>query len=316
MPDQALRQVRDACAERPPRSRVIPTFPEFKPLELADRTAVEAVVHSFPPYSDFSFTNLYAWGAQVSSLHGNLAVRFADYISGAPFFSFIGRHRVAETAIQLLDLAKQDCHCAVLRLVPSCAAPALTEAGFAVTADEGATDYVFAVDHIAGMHEWTGHSARRRIRRFSTQHPDYTVRHMPLHAIDADEFRALFALWARRKGYASPQASHEHHAFERFLRLADPSIETVGLYVGARLVGFSSFERLPGDAAIVHFSKADHAFHGGVCDVLYWEEARLLHAGGIRHYNWEQDLGLPGLHQSKKKYQPCHFLTKCIVRAV
>jgi hypothetical protein len=98
--------------------------------------------------------------------------------------------------------------------------------------------------------------------------------------------------------------------------LADPSIETVGLYVGARLVGFSSFERLPGDTAIVHFSKADHAFHGGVCDVLYWEEARLLHAGGIRHYNWEQDLGLPGLHQSKKKYQPCHFLTKCIVRAV
>jgi hypothetical protein len=137
----------------------------------------------------------------------------------------------------------------------------------------------------------------------------------PLHAIDADEFRALFALWARRKGYASPQASHEHSAFERFLRSADPSIETVGLYVGARLVGFSSFERLPGDTAIVHFSKADHAFHGGVCDVLYWEEARLLHARGVKHYNWEQDLGLPGLHQSKKKYQPCHFLTKCIVRA-
>ena len=315
MPDQALRQVWDACAEHPPRSRVIPTFPEFKPLELADRTAVEAVVHSFPPYSDFSFTNLYAWGAQVSSLHGNLAVRFADYISGAPLFSFIGRHRVAETAMQLLDLAKQKCDCAALRLVPSCAAPALTEAGLTVTADEGATDYVFAVDHVADMHQWTGHSARRRIRRFSTQHPDYTVRHSPLHAIDADEFRALFALWARRKGYASPQASHEHSAFERFLRSADPSIETVGLYVGARLVGFSSFERLPGDTAIVQVSNADHAFHGGVCDVLYWEEARLLHARGVKHYNWEQDLGLPGLHQSKKKYQPCHFLTKCIVRA-
>ena len=294
---------------------MIPTFPEFRPLEPTDRAAVEAVVHSFPPYSDFSFTNLYAWRAQVSSLHGNLAVRFADYISGAPLFSFIGRHRVAETAMQLLDLARQECDCAVLRLVPSCAAPALTEAGLAVTADEGATDYVFAVDHVACMHQWTGHSARRRIRRFSTQHPDYTVRHMPLHAIDADEFRALFALWAQRKGYASPQASHEHSAFERFLRSADPGIETVGLYVGARLVGFSSFERLPGGTAHVPFSKADHAFHGGVCDVLYWEEARLLHARGVKHYNWEQDLGLPGLHQSKKKYQPCHFLTKCIVRA-
>jgi hypothetical protein len=104
MPDRALRQVREPCRT----FAGDPCLPEFKPLELADRAAVEAVVHSFPPYSDFSFTNLYAWEAQVSSLHGNLAVRFADYISGAPFFSFIGRHRVAETAMQLLDLAKQD----------------------------------------------------------------------------------------------------------------------------------------------------------------------------------------------------------------
>lgn len=28
--------------------RVIPVFSEFKPLELADRAAVEAAVHSFP----------------------------------------------------------------------------------------------------------------------------------------------------------------------------------------------------------------------------------------------------------------------------
>ncbi|MGA9396241.1 MAG: hypothetical protein WCA83_14480 [Azonexus sp.] len=44
---------------------MIPDFPEFKPLELTDRAAIEAVVHAFPPYSDFSFTNLYAWNAQV-----------------------------------------------------------------------------------------------------------------------------------------------------------------------------------------------------------------------------------------------------------
>jgi hypothetical protein len=292
---------------------VIPVFPEFKPLEPADRAAVEAVVHAFPPYSDFSFTNLYAWDARVSSLHGNLVVRFTDYVRESPVLAFIGRHRLAETAMQLLGMAKAQCHPAVLRLIPACAAHALAEAGFAVTEDDAATDYVYAVEHIASMHEWSGHNVRRRIRQFSARYPDYTVRHASLHAIEASEFRALFALWAARKGYASPLDSHEYHAFERFLRLADPHIETVGLYVDARLVGFSSFELLPDETAIIHFSKTDHAFHGGVCDVLYWEEARLLHARGIKHYNWEQDLGLPGLQHSKRKYEPCHYLMKFTV---
>lgn len=296
------------------RHPVIPDFPEFKQLELSDRAAVEAVVHAFPPYSDFSFTNLYAWNAQISSLHGNLVIRYIDCIRGVPFVSLIGHHRLAETAMQLFSLAKAQCSPAILHRVPETTASALAEAGFAVAADDAAKDYVYEVDHIAVMHEWAGHSVRRRIRQFSAQHPGYTVRHAPLHAIDADEFRALFVLWANRKGHTSPQASYEYHAFERFLRLTDPHIETIGLYVGARLLGFSSFELLPGGTAVVHFSKADNAFHGGICTVLYWEEAKLLQAKGVRHYNWEQDLGLPALQQSKKKYKPCHFLKKFTVR--
>jgi len=184
-----------------------------------------------------------------------------------------------------------------------------------VTADDAAKDYVYAVDHIANMHAWVGRSARRRIRQFSARHPNYAVRHAPLHAIDTEEFRALFALWAERKGSASPHFSNEYHAFERFLRLKDTNIETVGLYADARLVGFSSFELLPGGTAIVHFSKTDNAFHRGLCDVLYWEEAKLLQARNVKHYNWEQDLGLQGLQQSKKKYEPCHFLKKFTVSA-
>lgn len=293
---------------------MIPTFPEFKPLEPTDRAAIEAVVHTFPPYSDFSFTNLYAWDRQVSSLHGNLVVRYSDYVDEAPFFTFIGRQHLVETATQLLEFAKAQYHSAVLRLVPGSTAHALSETGFVITEDEAANDYVYAVDNIASMHEWIGHSVRRRIRQFSKRHPSYTARHTPLHAIDDDEFRALFALWAERKGgNAYLKTSNEYHAFERFLRLKDANIETVGLYADARLVGFSSFELLPAGTAVVHFSKTDHAFHRGLCDVLHWEEAKLLQAHGVKQYNWEQDLGLRGLRQSKKRYQPCHFLKKYTV---
>ena len=310
----------DSVDPQPIRDRsqhllVIPVFPEFKPLELADRAAVEAVVHCFPPYSDFSFTNLYAWRAQVSSLHGNLAVQFADYLWEPPALTFIGHHRLVETAKQLLALAKAQCHPAVLRVIPACIAQLLTKAGFSVTEDDAANDYVYSVKHLASMHEWAGHHVCHSIRRFAARHPNYTIRHAPLHAIDTDEFRALFALWAKRKRGTSPQISHEHRAFERFLRLGDSNIEAVGLYVDSRLIGFSSFELMPGDTAIVHFSKTDHAFHSGVGDILNWEEAKHLHARGVTLYNWEQDLGLQGLRQSKMKYQPCNFLRKFSVHA-
>jgi len=304
-------QIQDRLQRHP----VIPVFPDFKPLELADRAAVEAVVHAFPPDSDFSFVNLYVWNAQVSSLHGNLAVRLTDYVSGTPYLTFIGRHNLAESASQLLDLAKAQCGSALLRLLPENVAHSLEETGLSLTADDAATDYIFAVEHVAGMHEWTGHSFRRRIHQFVARYPDYTIRHAPLHAVDPNEFRALFALWAARKGYASPQASYEYPAFERFLCSGDLRIETIGLYVDARLVGFSSFELLPGGTATVHFSKADNAFHGGICNVLYWEEARLLQTLGVTHYNWGPDLGLLSLRQAKKKYKPCRFQRKFTVHA-
>lgn len=292
---------------------MIPAFPEFKPLDLADRTAVETIVHTFAPDADFSFANLYSWNAQVSCLHGNLAVRLPDYISRAPFFTFIGHHRLADTATQLLERSSAQCHSGFLRLVPESIARELTDAGFAVTADDAYTDYFYTVDHIAGIHEWPGHSFRRRIRQFAEQHPGYTIQLAPLHTIDTDAFRALFALWAKRKGHASAQTSDEYLAFERFLTLVDPNIKTVGLYVDKQLVGFSSFELLPGGTATVHFSKTDNAFHSGICNVLYWEEARLLQALGVTHYNWGSDMGLQSLRRSKMSYKPCRLLRKFTV---
>lgn len=296
--------------------RVIPTFPDFKPLELSDRAAIDAAGQGFPPYSDFNFTNMYAWDTQgamrLSRLHGNIVVQFIDYLSETPFLTFIGQQRISETASALLALATTTFKTTALRFIPEEVAQGLAAHGFAVTQDHGASDYVYAVDHLAGMHQWVGRRSRNRIRQFTARYPDYSIRHQPLALIDAVEYRALFMTWARRKNGAAPGASNEYRAFERLLHLS-AEIEVVALYADAGLVGFSSFELMRHDTALVHFSKTDNTFHPGVCDVLYWEEAKVLQAKGIKHYNWEQDLGLPGLRHSKKKYEPCHFLNKYTV---
>ena len=81
---------------------MIPEFPEFKKLELSDKEDVEAFTKKFPPYSDFNFVSMWSWDIKgemrLSILNGNLVVRFTDYITGDPFYSFLGNNKTNETA--------------------------------------------------------------------------------------------------------------------------------------------------------------------------------------------------------------------------
>src|SRR6185436_18008967 len=97
---------------QPPSQHTLPEFPNFKSLELSDKGAIEAITKKFPPYSDFNFVSMWAWDikgeVRVSQLYGNLIVRFTDYLTGEPFYSFLGDSKVNETVRALLELSKRD----------------------------------------------------------------------------------------------------------------------------------------------------------------------------------------------------------------
>ena len=82
---------------------MIPTFPNFKKLEISDKKEVEEYTSNFPPYSDFNFTSLWAWDTNekrmISKLNGNLVVQFTDYITCEPFFSFLDYSSHSNTII-------------------------------------------------------------------------------------------------------------------------------------------------------------------------------------------------------------------------
>lgn len=73
---------------------MIPEFPQFKLIELSDKGSVEKVTQKYLPYSDFDFISMWCWNIKgkikISKLNNNLVVRFTDYLSGNPFFSFLG----------------------------------------------------------------------------------------------------------------------------------------------------------------------------------------------------------------------------------
>lgn len=292
---------------------MIPAFPNFRSLEPSDRAVVEAAIRPGSPCADLNFTNLYAWDMRVALLHGNLVVRFDDYVSAEASLAFVGHRRIEDTAAELLAAAEAQSRRAMLRFVSEPVASALAASGLTATPDDSASDYIFTVDRIADLPTVGGRGIRRRLRQFSARHPAYTVRHASLADSDGDELRSLFARWAERKGFTSHQSCPEYRAFERFLRLDHPAIECVALHDDGCLLGFSTFELAPDGTAMIHFSKTDHRAQRGLCEALYWEEAKLLRARGVTHYNWGTDMGLQGLRQAKAKYQPCHRLKKYTV---
>lgn len=87
---------------------MIPEFPEFKKLELSDKKDIEQFTSKFPPYSDFNFVSMWSWDIKgemrVSQLNDNLVVRFTDYLTGEPFYSFLGNNKVNDTAEKLLEI--------------------------------------------------------------------------------------------------------------------------------------------------------------------------------------------------------------------
>src|SRR3989344_1777498 len=97
-------------------------FPEFRVVEVNDREAIESHTKQFFPYSDFNFTSLWAWDTSgermISELNSNLVVRFTDYSTHEPFFSFLGIRETEHTARTLIDYAKAEGITPELRLMP------------------------------------------------------------------------------------------------------------------------------------------------------------------------------------------------------
>lgn len=298
----------------------IPDFPEFKDLSLMDRSAVERLTKKFKPYSDFNFSSLWAWSvkskAQISKLNKNLIIILNDYITNKPNLSFIGSNKVNETANTLIKFSEDHQHKYnhSLKLIPEETAELLSKKNFIISTDQDAFDYIYPIANLANMNNWPKSRSRKNIRQFKKLYPNYLIKVSSIHNINKEEHLKMFQTWAKNKDIPNYPELNEYKAFQRFLELEDHNIKVISLYVDEILVGFTVYEKQTNDYVLSHFAKANTKFHRATNDVLNWEEAKLLDEQGFKYYNWEQDLGLPGLRKSKEKYKPSFFLKKFVVK--
>jgi uncharacterized protein len=295
---------------------MIPVFPNFKKIEATDKYDVEKFTsESFSNYSDFNFTNLLIWDVcgemAISQLNNNLVVIFNDYLSGEHFLSFVGKNKISETASELIKFSEKKYNVSSLKLIPEEISNVLGESNFTIAPDINSHDYIYSVSQMVDMDKWPKNSLSKKIRQSLKRNLNYTVKLCSIQEILPGEYQNILK---KKEGNKSCRfGSREHKAFERLLQIKDKNIKIISLYIEKVLIGFTVYEILPSGYALSHFAKADTDIYPCAYNILNWEEAKVLKEQGVKYCNWEQDLGIQGLRNSKLKYNPCFLLKKNIV---
>jgi uncharacterized protein len=295
---------------------VIPNFPDFKCLTWNNREEIEQFTRGFPLYSDFNFTSLYAWNIdgqlKVARLNGNLVVLFCDYLTEKPFLSFLGHNNASETACSLIGYSQRHFNEPSLKLVPECVTQLLCSKSFAISEDRDSFDYIYSTSDFCELPQWPAkYRASQQLRVFLKIYTDYAFKCFRAKEIDANILLELYAQWAFQRNINHID-TNEYRAFERLMNANCNSLCSLIIYVAGKPKGFVVFEILRDSFSINHFSKADISIKG-VYEALNWHTAQFLSKLRIAYINFEQDLGIETLRQSKEKYKLHGFMKKFIV---
>lgn len=294
---------------------MIPKFPQFISLSVKHRPHIEKHILRHPPYSDFNFTSLAAWGGEetyLSELNGNLVIRFRDYITKQPFYTFIGVNKINDTIRSLLDESCKNGLHPKLKLIPEAALkadPKVLES-FEVTEDRDNFDYIYLLEEAKEFKGKKHRDKRNFINRFKKLYPSFYKRVDLADSKIQESILTLFHHWQKLKGINDDEIENELLALRRVLKFSkDLNLICIGIYINDNLSAFSINEVLIDGYAMNLFEKADTTYQGIYPYLRHITAIHLLELGS-KFLSHEQDLGIEGLRKSKMSYNPHFFLKK------
>lgn len=296
---------------------MIPAFPEFKKISIDDREAVESYTCRYQPYSDFNFTNLWAWDTRgermISELKGNLVVRFTDYKTCEQAFSFLGANESEITAHQLLHFAEKSGVSPVLCFITEESMQDLQNSNLYVEEDQDNFDYIFSVSELVVLQGSKFKGKRHLAEGFLREYPDVLFESRELSdAFVQKQITSVLRRWEEKKKLDNKtyDLEHEEKALNRLLETANNHKLILScIFLHDAMIGFSIDEIVLHQYAISHFFKADNSFKG-VSEFLNEKVSQYLVAHDVVLWNWQQDLGIEDLRRSKMSYRPVNFLKK------
>ncbi|MBI1920816.1 MAG: DUF2156 domain-containing protein [Geobacter sp.] len=284
----------------------LPAYPASRPITLDDKALLDDIFEREQPrISEFTFAGLYlfreAHGYRLSAIGDTLVILGRGYDNSTYFLPPLGGN--VPSALQRLFADRLSLYGADEDFV----AKYLAGSGTVVNEDRDNFDYLHRREDLANLAGRRYHGKKNRINYF-TRRQEYTVEfYGPKHCESA---LRLLDEWTRVRGEVESRSLvPETAAAAEALRTADVlGLEGVVILVGGKVKAFALGERLNRTTSVCHFEKAD-PFSEGAYQLVDREFSRLLFTD-CTYVNREQDLGEPGLRESKLSYHPVELVRK------
>lgn len=283
---------------------MIPKFPEFKPLELSDRSTVkEQLKRINPNICELALANLYIWmdfdRAQLTTINENLCILINPFNESPYFLEPIGRNKPVETINICLEYAK------CLSRVSEDFISLIPHDAYKMACQRSQFDYVFQVSEFASFSGKKYDGKRNHIKKFIKHFPNYKYQELTPNM--RDKALDLFEKWfkVREESRYFPRLAHtaQRNALEKaFLYYKESELIGGAILSENDLLGFIIGSRLNLDTISAHFQYVDPSFQG-VSQIVFNEACKNTF-NSYKHINLEQDLGIPGLRKAKMSYHP------------
>lgn len=294
----------------------LPLFPKQKKLSLTDKDLITKFTNDFEPTADYKFASLWSYNtendATISTLHGNLILKFRDYISNEFIYSFIGTNYVKETARVVLLNAKKENVIGELKLVPECVISAEKDwSSFLIAEDPNNHDYILSVTDLCNLPGSKFHTHKNHINKFNILYQNNEMKVLdPKDKTTIMLIEDVFYRWEKGRNKDRNDTIHELTAIRRLLHdYSSFSLLIVGLFIDGVIQGFSINDLDSEKYAQNHFAKSDPSIKQ-----LYYKLNHLtgieLQKRGYEFLNIECDLGLDGLRFAKEQWNPVKYIKK------
>jgi len=282
---------------------------ELELLELKHIPALREYLDKYPRQNcDYAICNLLTWGKLYKNLIGKWKDRLLILNPRYQSLCFpIGKYpEPEELKALLLELIGQYPEIELI-IIPEQYIeqyPALNDV-LEVSESEAWADYIYEIDRLATLSGKKLAKKKNLVSQFVRTYPEYKV--LPITAENREVINSFAAKWKREREVDGIYLNAELQALSYAMEYWDElPIQGILICYHNKIVAFSIFSEQTTDTISVHFEKYDPD-KKGAAQAINWETARLLQG----HYKWlnrEQDLGLEGLRQAKKTYDPAYML--------
>jgi hypothetical protein len=299
---------------------MIPSFPQFKPIQLEDRIHIHQILAAYQPQtSELTFTNLFIW----RSYYGFRWSMYKDWLCiigstdthqtyALPPIGPPSRVHVTRELIAWLKDEKKQKQASIERADTRLVSELSESKIFTVEPIREHYDYVYRSSDLTSLAGKKYHAKRNYISKFQRT---FVYTYEPLTDTHIRSCLELIEVWCgQHRCVEDMNLFGEWEAVgEALVHFNDLELHGGVILIDGKVEAFTLGELLNDTTAVVHVEKTNPEMRElyAVINQKFVEQNWRI----VPYINREQDLGKPGLRKAKLSYYPDHLVEKFRIMA-